>query len=367
MVLEAKALGGGQTLASQGILHGGVKYGIDGAKREIAHQLRDLPPRWLACLGGQGELDLKSVRVLAREQLLWSRDRILGGFASAMARKAMQGVVEEVPKNHWPEVIRSSPPTGSLYAVQEVVLDILSVVTALSKPLHGKLIAGDIHQFIPRESGLAALEVALANGAQIRLEAEAFVFTAGTGNERAAEALGFGSTATQRRPLRMVMARGMNFPFYGHCVTASPKPRATITSHPSDDSWVWYLGGEIAEKGAALNPSETIERTAKEMRAIFPSVGWHTVEWACHAVDRAEPRDSDGRLPPEPYVMARGNTLVAWPAKLVYAPLLATRILASPSLMNISSKTLPPSDFSKLPQASPGCPPWLLPQAWTRL
>ena len=367
VVLESRALGGGQTLASQGILHGGVKYGIDGANREVALRLKGLPPRWLACIVGQGELDLKGIRVLAQEQYLWSRDLLLGGFASAMARKAMQGEVQDVPKQRWPEVFRSNPPTGSLYAVKEVVLDILSVVAALSKPLRGNLVAGDIKRFLSQDPGLEAIEVTLLDGVEVRFEANAFVFTAGTGNERASEALGFGSAATQRRPLRMVMARGMEFPVYGHCVTASPKPRATITSHPHASAWVWYLGGEIAEKGVSLSPAEALERTRVEMRSIFPSVRWGGVEWACHDVDRAEPLDSKGHLPHEPRLLATGNTLIAWPAKLVYAPLLADRVLTSPTILNIPSSSRPSSDFSALPQAVAGCFPWQLPLAWTRL
>ncbi len=367
VVLESNALGGGQTLASQGILHGGVKYGIDGANRDIALRLRELPPRWLACLEDRGEVALGKVRVLAREQHLWSRDRFLGGFASAMARKAMQGDVEEVPKHNWPEVFQKNPPSGSLYVVKELVLDTLSAVTALAKPLEGNLVAGTIERFVRGESGLESLEVALVDGTPVRLQGDAFVFAAGAGNESACQALGFGPAATQRRPLRMVLARGLGFPLYGHCVTASPKPRATITSNPLSQDWVWYLGGEIAEKGALLDPLETLERTKKEMERMLPAVPWDSVEWACHYVDRAEPRDSSGQLPPEPHVLAHGNTLIAWPAKLVYAPLLADKLLASPILSSLPPAASQPSDFSALPPARIGRLPWDLPVSWSRL
>lgn len=57
LLLESSALGAAQTLASQGIMHSGVKYGIDGSNREIAQQLKTLPPRWMDCLAGKGEWD----------------------------------------------------------------------------------------------------------------------------------------------------------------------------------------------------------------------------------------------------------------------------------------------------------------------
>ena len=39
ILLERDAIGAGQTLGAQGILHGGVKYGLDGSNRDIAAEL----------------------------------------------------------------------------------------------------------------------------------------------------------------------------------------------------------------------------------------------------------------------------------------------------------------------------------------
>lgn len=365
LLLESSALGAAQTLASQGIMHSGVKYGIDGSNREIAQQLKTLPPRWMDCLAGKGELDLSAVKVLSPEQYLWSRDRVIGGFTSAMAGKAMQGEVEDVPKNHWPEMLKANPPSGSLYAVKEAILDIQTVVQSLAKPLQGRTVAGQIQKFHTGEKGVEALEVSLADGRAIRLEANAFVFTAGEGNEQAAVALGFGMEVTQRRPLRMVLAKGLLQPVYGHCVTTSPKPRATITSHPHEGKWVWYLGGEIAEKGAQMSDDATLQRAKEEMESIFPSVNWNEVEWACFAVDRAEPRDPKGQLPPEPRLLTKGNSIIAWPTKLVYAPLLADRVIES--LPGLGIKPSPLTDFSSLPAAEVGQLPWQQARDWRRL
>lgn len=364
LLLESSTLGSGQTLASQGIMHSGVKYGIDGSNREIAQQLKTLPPRWMDCLAGKGELDLSSVKVLSPEQYLWSRDRVIGGFTSAMAGKAMQGEVEDVPKERWPDVLKANPPSGSLYAVKEAILDIQTVVQSLARPLQGRTTCGQIQKFHTSDNGLTALEVSTPNGNSVRLEANAFVFTAGEGNERACEALGFGLEVTQRRPLRMVLAKGLPQPVYGHCVTTSPKPRATITSHPHEGKWVWYLGGEIAEKGAQMSDADTLKRAKDEMKSIFPSVNWDEVEWACFAVDRAEPRDSKGQLPPEPRLLTKGNSIIAWPTKLVYAPLLSDRV--SERLPDLGIKPSAPSDFSKLPAATIGTLPWQRPLTWTR-
>jgi glycine/D-amino acid oxidase-like deaminating enzyme len=365
LLLESVALGAVQTLASQGIMHSGVKYGIDGSNREIAQQLKTLPPRWMDCLAGKGELDLSSVKVLSPHQYLWSRDRLVGGFTSSMAGKAMQGEVQDVPKEHWPEVLKANPPSGSLYAVKEAILDIQTVVQSLAEPLRGRSIMGQIAKFHTSDKGVDALEVSIAGGQTIRLEAGAFVFTAGEGNEQAAVALGFGMEVTQRRPLRMVLAKGLPQPVYGHCVTTSPKPRATITSHPHESKWVWYLGGEIAEKGAVMSDADTLKRAKAEMESIFPSLNWNEAEWACFAVDRAEPRDPKSQLPPEPRLLAKGNSIIAWPTKLVYAPLLADQVMKS--LPALGLQPTAPGDFTKLPAAEVGRLPWQQPLKWCRI
>lgn len=364
LLLESQTLGSGQTLASQGIMHSGVKYGIDGSNREIALQLKALPPRWMACLAGTGELDLTGVKVLSPEQYLWSCDRFIGGFTSSMAGKTMQGEVEDVPKPRWPEVLKANPPSGSLYAVKEAILDVHTLVKSLAAPLTGRTVCGLIQKFERRNDGLEALVVSTDAG-MIRLEAKSFIFTAGEGNEQAAEALGFGKEVTQRRPLRMVLARGLPAPIYGHCVTTSPKPRATITSHPSDAGWVWYLGGEVAEKGVSLTHLGALQHAQDEMRSIFPAMDWGNVEWACFMVDRAEPHDPRGFLPPEPRLLPRGNSLIAWPTKLVYAPLLADRVEEFIARQSLASS--PQVDFSTLPQAVVGALPWQRDLKWTRL
>jgi hypothetical protein len=170
---------------------------------------------------------------------------------------------------------------------------------------------------------------------------------------------------TQRRPLRMVLAKGLPNPVYGHCVTTSPKPRATITSHPHEGKWVWYLGGEIAEKGAFMSEADTLKRAKAEMESIFPSLDWNGVEWACFAIDRAEPRDPKGQLPPEPRLLTRGNSIIAWPTKLVYAPLLADRV--QETLAGLGVKPDGSSDFVGLPVAEVGKLPWQQPLDWTRI
>ena len=46
LLLENQALGAGQTLASQGIIHGGLKYALDLKLNTASDALADMPARW---------------------------------------------------------------------------------------------------------------------------------------------------------------------------------------------------------------------------------------------------------------------------------------------------------------------------------
>ena len=61
----------------------------------------------------------------------------------------------------------------------------------------------------------------------------------------------FPSEAAQSRPLKMVLLKHrLGHRLYAHCVGTSNKPRLTVTTHDmKDGSLVWYLGGDLAEKG----------------------------------------------------------------------------------------------------------------------
>ena len=45
ILLETDKLGSGQTLASQGIIHGGLKYALNGALGGAANIISDMPAR----------------------------------------------------------------------------------------------------------------------------------------------------------------------------------------------------------------------------------------------------------------------------------------------------------------------------------
>jgi len=71
-LFERTALGSGQTIACQGIIHSGAKYGDTNPIPALA----EMPARWRKCIAGLGEVDLRGVTILG-EQMLFKGGEIV--------------------------------------------------------------------------------------------------------------------------------------------------------------------------------------------------------------------------------------------------------------------------------------------------
>jgi hypothetical protein len=139
----------------------------------------------------------------------------------------------------------------------------------------------------------------------------------------------------------------------------------TVTSHlgPSGEL-VWYLGGAMAEQGAAMDEMPVLQHAKRELQQIFPALSWDDMEWATWYGDRAEPFDAKGTLPPGPHVEQQERTIIGWPTKLTFAPALADRL--RDLLRKSSAQRSPRSEPPPLPVAEIGRYPWETAQ-WRKL
>ena len=94
LLVEKGALGGGQSVHSQGIIHGGTKYALNGTFTRAASAIAAMPARWRACLAGQGELDLSEATRLSDATYFWSKATLGAKLTSFLASKALRGRVE---------------------------------------------------------------------------------------------------------------------------------------------------------------------------------------------------------------------------------------------------------------------------------
>ncbi|MBB4821255.1 glycerol-3-phosphate dehydrogenase [Pseudomonas alcaligenes] len=354
LLVENASLGGGQSVKSQGIIHGGAKYALHGALTGASEAIADMPRRWREALAGDGELDLRPVRLLSDAHYLWSPGSLAGNITSFFASKAVRGRVDQVKGEALPPALQHPKFKGKVYRLAELVLDVPSLIQRLADLAGDGLLAG--HAIEPLREGdeLVGLVV---DGRAIR--AQRIVLSAGAGNEALLQALGIQQPGMQRRPLHMVMVKAPSLkPLYAHCLGGGPKPRVTVTTHPAaDGQWVWYLGGDIAEAdGVARNEAEQIAAAEKELRDLLPWIDLSAAQWATLRVDRAEPSQSGLVRPDNAFLADQGRLLVGWPTKLALAPDFADRVIAALERDGVQPTQQPP--LPELPRPNLAQPVW---------
>ena len=338
-LFESKALGSDQSVGSQGMIHGGMKYSLGGALSGASEAIADMPAHWRACLEGRGDVDLSQAKILSDHFYMWSSASIASKLTTFLASKATRGRVDSLSAKDRPALFQHSSFSGTLYKLVDMVLDVPSVITALAKNVKDNIHHIDWSQAQLKKDGQnnAYLLIHTADKC-LRIEAQRLIFTAGRGNQELLQRLDLDSPKMQTRPLQQVMLQSDQLsPFYGHCLGADKTPRLTISSHPfiaSDGhtKWVWYLGGSLSEKGAKQSAEHVIKVAKKELAELMPWLDLSNAQWSTLPIERAEPRQKNLLRPDKAFAAkAHGinNVMVAWPTKLTLAPNLANEILDS--------------------------------------
>lgn len=319
ILIEKEGLGGKQTIASQGIIHGGTKYALKGHLSGAAQAIAKMPQAWKDALAGKGEVDLSSAKLLSQHQYLWTTTALSGKMTSFFASKVMRSRMQKIASDALPDFFPSDFQ-GHCYALEEPVFDVASVLESLAKP-HQEAIFTDCF-WLKENDHLILPEKDLV------FCPKTWLFSAGEENQSLSKA------PQQLRPLHMLAWEvPKTHAIYGHCLGMSDKPKITITTHPSGraDSQIYWLGGHIAESGL----THSHEAQVKRMQACLKeTVAWLPDEWIedemrFHSIyiNRAEGR-SGGARPDMPIIETNGNILTVWPTKLAFAPLVAEQCLA---------------------------------------
>ena len=354
IVVERESLGGGQSVKSQGIIHGGAKYALHGALTGASEAIADMPRRWREALAGDGELDLSGVRILSQAHYLWSPGTLAGNLTSFFASKAVRGRVDQVKGEQLPPALQDPRFKGKVYRLAELVVDVPSLIERLANLAGDGLLAGQSIEPLFENNDLVALRV---DGRDIH--AQRIVFSAGAGNAELLASAGISVPAQQLRPLHMVLVKGPSLkPLYAHCLGGGPKPRITVTTHQAaNGEWVWYLGGDIAEAdGVAREPAEQIAVAQKELGNLLPWVDLSQAQWATLRVNRAEPAQSGLVRPDNAFLSDQGRLLVGWPTKLALAPDFSDRVLQALEQDGIKPGHAPA--LPELPRPPLGQTPW---------
>jgi glycerol-3-phosphate dehydrogenase len=367
ILFEQNRLGSGQTIASQGMIHGGIKYTLDGVFTNISETIADMPNRWKACLAGQGEVDLSHAKIFSDHVYLWSGTSLGAKVTTFFASRALRGRVSAVAKSDYPTVFQDNAFNGKLYRLQEIVVDVPSVVSALVKNYQTAIFKIDWQQakWVQTHKGrVEALQIN-HNGKPLAIQSQCFVFAAGEGNEKLLQQLSITQPEMQCRPLHQVLVKhDYPHPLYAHCIGTgtNPTPRLTVSSHATPDgSFIWYLGGDIATKGVEKTESELIATAKQELKELFSWIDFTQAQWGSLHINRAEPKQRHFMLPEKAYVKqcdTAENVIVAWPIKLTLSPSLASEVLELLRKLRINPKYHGLNLLTTLPRPEIAQPFW---------
>lgn len=360
LLLEAHSLGAGQTVASQGIIHGGLKYTLSGLLTKSAKSVREMPQIWRAALLGQTTPNLSQTRLRSGCCYLWQTDTLASRAGMLGARVGLHVKPESIATEDRPAALEGV--FGTVARLPEQVISPRSFVQDLAAQYRDRILQIDANEGVefcldsPGEVTSIAL-TSPADGTRLELHPRQVIFTAGAGNARLRRLAGLSSDVMQRRPLHMVLVRGQLPELNGHCLDGA-KTRVTITSESDGDGrLVWQVGGQIAEDGVKLDPHSLTERAKSELSVVLPGVDLRQAEWSTYSVDRAEGANATGTRPETVQVLCAGNVTTGWPTKLVLAPALAHEIAsrASSPYLEMDFDTAP---FAQWPRPDVAPLPW---------
>jgi len=363
LLFESGALGGGQTHKAQGIIHGGMKYALQGIMTKESTVMADMPGLWRDCLAGKGEIDLSGVPVLSPQHYLWAPHKFTSRLTGFLAGATLTSKVEPLPKDQYPAVFQNPAFKGEVFSLDEVVIDVPALVRELVKsnqdaifkiePLCDQELKFD-------EQGQLQSATVYMSGKSIEVSAQQFIFAAGAGNEVIIKKLKNKEVAMQRRPLHMVLVKTpFNYPLYAHCLGLGSRPRLTITTHHAQDgSTIWYLGGLLSEDGVGRDSETQINAARKELSDLFPWLDFSAAEYATFTVDRAEPKQKSGMKPETSYSKVVGNMTIAWPTKLALAPKLAEEIMQHLQNMQMTPQLFDTRELRAWPMPPLARPVW---------
>ena len=320
ILVESRALGSGQTIASQGIIHGGVKYALAGAAGRDSEAIRDMPARWRDCLAGRGEIDLTGARILSERCYLWTTPGFGSRLMGLAASKAIRAKPTRIEPKDRPEVFREGPASIDVYGLDEPVLDVTSVLRTFLDSQREAIVQARFPEdvrLVRGEQGVDRVHLQVG-GRSIEVVARQYIFCAGAGNAEFLSRLGpamAGFVRMQRRPLHMVMARGALPELFGHAIGSSSTPLATVTSAGLDGDRTWWIGGRVAEEGNDRTPEEQVRASRAELARLVPWVDLSQVRFATWRIDRVEGAQVGGKRPGGAVVREVGNAVFCWPTK----------------------------------------------------
>ena len=381
VLIESNALGSGQTLASQGIVHGGLKYALNAQLNQASESAAAMPARWRALFAGttmaaqqNGPGGLRGLAALSDAYYLFATAGLTDRLVSFLASRSLHGRVGRLQSHDFPTWLAEAGFSGPVYRLNDFVIDTRALLQRLAdantgtRPDVHAAHAGDGHagsrllhahvQTIRADTAHVQLQLQMqlrpdprrsaGHSMEVEVDAQRLLLCAGAGNAALLRIAQRAAPLMQLRPLHQVWVRRAliehtdlqrldtgqaasqqtDLPAaFAHCLSGvrSSEPRLTITTHSGS---VWSLGGALASQGVRRTQQQQIEFARAELAACVPWLSTANLQFATALIDRAEPHTPAGTRPDQAYVHYDNGVFTCWPTKLTLTPDMADRVIA---------------------------------------
>ena len=138
VLLETDAIGANQTINSQGMLHSGIKYALQG---NVTGDMKAISDSEALHLWEQAFLDQSSIKLtenckLIDHQYLWSNNQLTSKLANFFVSNLLKSKVEKVAPEHLPVPFINKHFNGSVYKLHETVLNLSVLLQELTAPIY---------------------------------------------------------------------------------------------------------------------------------------------------------------------------------------------------------------------------------------
>jgi len=340
ILFEKNSLGGKQTILSQGIIHGGSKYALQGVITGATMAIADMPRLWLDALQGKtdkNQVQLPNTQLLAEHQFLIPSSGVDTKLLSFFGSKTMRSFTQKVKSKDLPEGMQALSIKQTCFQLFEPVLQIETLIADLYQQHSESIFQADISaQDIQESADTVNIRLKQNDQVEVLLSCDYLAITAGEGfsDYQSLQV----EQEMQLRPLHMLAMQSEDpqapLPaLFAHFIGRSSKPLLTVTSHPNaeqPDNHTWYLGGDLAEQGVGKSHEEQVQLAKKQLAKLLPKLQLEKLHFQSIEINRAEPKQSALLRPDDAYCYQKDENsriITAWPTKLALAPRVAEQVL----------------------------------------
>ena len=286
----------GQTLASQGMIHGGLKYALTGLLSNESEAIAEMPFRWRNCLHSKRQrLICVALKILSNNYYMYSSK--IGKLASFFASKALRGRIEKVAHDDKPEVFNQFK--GLLYKLNDLVLNTESLLRELLSGLEDRVFKLECSDKTVKKIDRGYQ----LNLSDTKIETDTLINCSGNGTQSLLETLNISEFNIQNRPLKQIIVDApQDLNMFAHCLTnlSSTEPQNDHHNPPEKEK-IWYIGGRLATEGAHLSDDVLIQKAKAELKHMCILAKPKEGVYENSSNRRVEPHTKNQRKPDEAF------------------------------------------------------------------